>query len=114
VAVSKAKKRKIDKRKYSDRKEYLIKAVQKRRIKVRTKAIEYKGGKCEKCGYNKCNNALEFHHLDPKIKEFGISEKGYTRSWKSIEKELNCCQLLCANCHREVHAEIAAFPSNRD
>jgi len=104
-------KRKIDKRKYSDRKEYLIKALQKRRKKVRKKAIEHKGGKC---GYNKCNEALEFYHLDPNIKEFGISEKGYTRSWKAIEKELNCCQLLCANCRREVHAEIAAFPSNRD
>lgn len=28
-------------------------------------AIEYKGGKCESCGYDKCPDVLEFHHLDP-------------------------------------------------
>lgn len=28
------------------------------------KLVELKGGKCEICGYNKCIEALEFHHLD--------------------------------------------------
>lgn len=101
---------KKDNRKYSDRREYLIKAVQKRRKQVRIKAVEYKGGKYEKCGYRNCIDALEFHHLDPNSKEFGISEKGYTRSWKAIKKELDNCQLLCANCHREVHAKSCSFP----
>ncbi|MBL7047569.1 MAG: hypothetical protein ISR95_08105 [Candidatus Marinimicrobia bacterium] len=104
---------KIDKRKYSNRREYLIKAVRKRRQKVRIKAVEYKGGKCEKCGYDNCIEALEFHHLNPCRKEFGISDKGYTRSWDTIKKEIESCQLLFANCHREVHAEVAAYPSNR-
>lgn len=106
--------RKKDHRKYSDRREYLIKAVQKRRKEIRLRAIEYKGGHCDICGYNRCIEALEFHHLNPEKKDFGISEKGYTRSWKAIKKELDLCQILCANCHREVHAEIAAFPRDRD
>ena len=92
-----------DKRTYKDRREYLIKAVQKRRRSIREKAINYKGGRCQICGYCKCNEALEFHHLESNGKEFGISDKGYTRSWKKIVLELDKCILLCANCHREVH-----------
>ena len=92
-----------EKRKYSDRAEYIIKAVQKRRRKIREMAVQYKGGSCEICGYNKCIKALEFHHIDNGKKDFGISEKGYTRSWDSVKKELEKCILLCANCHREVH-----------
>lgn len=66
-------------------------------------AIEYKGGKCKCCGYNKCISALEFHHLDPSVKEFNIGQKGYTRSWDKNKKELDKCILVCANCHREIH-----------
>ena len=90
-----------DKRKYQDRAQYLIKAVAKRRRKVKQMAIEYKGGKCQICGYNKYQGALEFHHINGK-KEFGIGDKGYTRSWESIKSELNKCILVCANCHREI------------
>jgi predicted HNH restriction endonuclease len=92
-----------EKRKYKDRKEYLIKAVQKRRKKIRKLAIDYKGGRCQICGYDRCIEALEFHHLDSNGKDFGISDRGYTRSWEKIKKELDKCLLLCANCHREIH-----------
>jgi hypothetical protein len=80
-----------------------VDSVQRRRDKVKEMAVEYKGGKCEICAYNKCKGALEFHHLDPNEKDFGISHKGYTRSWESVKKELDKCIMLCANCHREVH-----------
>ncbi|MDP8215475.1 MAG: HNH endonuclease signature motif containing protein [Candidatus Euphemobacter frigidus] len=95
-----------DKRKYADRREYLIRAVQKRRKKIRQMAVEYKGGRCSICGYNRCVEALEFHHLDPSRKDFGISDKGYTRSWEKVQEELDQCVILCANCHREVHADL--------
>ena len=101
---------KKDKRKYSDRRQYLIKAVYARRKKVRQMAIEYKGGKCELCGYNTCTDALEFHHKDLSKKDFGISEKGYTRSWKRVQQELDKCIMVCANCHREVHASQVQLP----
>lgn len=94
-----------DTRKYSDRKDYLIKAVSNRRRILREKAIEYKGNKCEVCGYSKCKQALEFHHLDENKKDFGISEKGYSRSWDKIKTELDKCIMLCANCHRETHCK---------
>ena len=95
-----------DKRKYADRAQNNIKAVAKRRRKVREMAIERLGGMCQICGYNKCQRALDFHHKDEKQKSFGISSKGYTRSWDSIRSEVDKCYLLCANCHREIHAGV--------
>jgi len=99
-----------DKRKYADRAEYLKKAVAKRRKMIRKMAVEYKGGKCVICNYGKCEQALEFHHSDFNNKDFGISAKGYTRSWKAVKNELDKCILLCANCHREVHEGITQLP----
>ena len=94
-----------EKRTYKDRREYLIKAVYARRKKVREMAVEYKGGKCEKCSYDRCIDALEFHHVDPSRKDFNISSKGYTRSWDRVKLELDKCMILCANCHREIHVK---------
>lgn len=68
-------------------------------------AIEYLGGKCETCGYDKCVAALEFHHKDPKEKDFAIGVKGYTRGWETVKRELNKCILVCSNCHRELHTK---------
>ncbi|MCF7877727.1 MAG: hypothetical protein K9M14_05320 [Candidatus Omnitrophica bacterium] len=99
---------KQDKRRYADRRQYLIAAVRKRRKKIRKMAVEYKGGKCERCGYNRCLEALEFHHADSSGKDFSISSKGYTRSWKRVKEELDKCILFCANCHREIHAQVSS------
>jgi len=95
-----------DKRKYADRAEYLKKAVVKRRKNIRKMAVEYKGKSCAICGYNECFKALEFHHLHKDGKDFGITAKGYTRSWNNFKRELDKCILLCANCHREVHEGV--------
>lgn len=81
-------------------------AVQRRREKLKELAVEYKGGKCERCGYCKCLKALEFHHVDPNEKEFGIGAKGHTKSFEKIKIEIDKCILVCANCHREIHAEL--------
>jgi 5-methylcytosine-specific restriction endonuclease McrA len=99
-----------EKRTYKERRQYLLKAVQKRREKVRLMTISYKGGHCQLCGYDRCAEALEFHHLDPAQKDFGISSKGYTRSWEKVKAEVDKCILLCANCHREVHAGVLQLP----
>jgi hypothetical protein len=80
-----------------------IYAAQKKRWKNRkTYCISIMGGKCQKCGYNKCEAALEFHHLDPKTKEMNFSKMRLVSHIKMIE-ELKKCILLCANCHRETH-----------
>ena len=64
-----------EKRTYQDRREYLIKAVQRRREKVRLMAIDYKGGRCQICGYSRCVEALEFHHSDPTMKDSEYPKK---------------------------------------
>jgi 5-methylcytosine-specific restriction endonuclease McrA len=96
-----------DKRKYSDRREELIKAVAKRRRKIKAMAIAYKGGSCQLCGYSKFQGALDLHHLNPKEKSFSIGAKGYTRPWERVRAELDKCILVCANCHREIESGIA-------
>lgn len=66
--------------------------------------VEYKGGKCINCGYNKYIGALEFHHRDPTKKEFGIANHNLRKFDDRIKLELDKCELLCANCHREAHS----------
>ena len=83
-----------------------VEAVTKRRKYIKEKAIEYKGGSCVNCGYKKCVEAFEFHHLDPKQKDFAISKNGHSRSWDKVKKELDKCIILCANCHRELHSKL--------
>ncbi len=104
----------ISKRTYQDRKEYLKKAVVERRRMLKQKAVEYKGGKCICCGYDKYVGALEFHHTDPNGKDFSISAKGACRSWEKIKEEIDKCVLVCSNCHKEIHAgliDIQASPN---
>lgn len=78
--------------------------VHNRRKKLKVLSVQYKGSKCSICGYDKCIEALEFHHIDPTIKEFSISVDGNTRSFEEIKKELDKCMLVCSNCHKEIHA----------
>ncbi len=78
-------------------------SVQTRRKNIKEKSISYKGGQCKHCGYSKCKEALEFHHMNPNEKDFGLSAHGNTHSWEKIKQELDKCILLCANCHREEH-----------
>ena len=99
-----------DKRKYADRAEYLKKAVAKRRRKLKLMLIEYKGGKCVICGYNSSTWAFDLHHVDSSTKDFGLSVRGLTRSWQKLKEEADKCVLVCANCHREVHAGVTQLP----
>src|ERR1700693_435897 len=63
------------KRTYADRAPYLIQAVAKRRRKVKEMGIAYLGGQCQICGYQRCQEALDFHHRDSSQKDFGIAAK---------------------------------------
>jgi len=78
---------------------------QKMRRERKEKLLTERGGKCERCGYSKCLAALEFHHKDPKKKKFGLGSHGWTRSWKSLVEEAKKCDVLCSNCHKELHYE---------
>ena len=80
--------------------------------------LEYSGSSCIKCGYNKCQAALTFHHRDPNEKEFnigGLNERIKTLSELNevIKEELDKCDLLCSNCHVLEHTDIEFFNINR-
>ena len=75
----------------------------KYRINKKKKAVEYKGGQCELCGYNKFIGALTFHHINPLFKSFSLAGAGMQKRWDTLKKELDKCQLLCVNCHFELH-----------
>ena len=79
--------------------------VAKARRKVKIMAIMQKGGRCQHCGYDQCFDAMQFHHLDPTQKEFGIG-CGNTSSWSKVKDELDKCILLCSNCHAEEHYRL--------
>lgn len=76
--------------------------AQTRRFQIKLSAVEYKGGKCELCGYNRSMRAFDFHHKNPQEKDFSISDQMHL-PWELIKQELDKCMLLCSNCHREVH-----------
>lgn len=93
-----------------------VDAVRKDKTK---KLIEYLGGKCSRCGYNKCIAALDFHHINPETKSFNIAPS-MSRSMFSLMREADKCILLCSNCHRELHynerelMEIAKMRKRKD
>jgi hypothetical protein len=61
-----------------------------------------RGGKCQRCGYDKCLEALSFHHRDPSLKD-----PKWNKGWKleKLAAELEKCDLVCHNCHAEIHQE---------
>ena len=74
--------------------------------KLKSQMIEYKGGCCVRCGYKKYQGSLEFHHIDPKEKDFNPSQLKKYSFDDRIKNELDKCILVCSNCHREIHHEI--------
>lgn len=74
-----------------------------KRSSFKRDCIKYKGGKCEKCGYSKNLAALQFHHLDPSKKEFGITKSSKEKLTNEVILELDKCILVCSNCHFEIH-----------
>ena len=80
------------------------KAVVAWRIRAKEKLVEYKGGKCIVCGYNKYVGNLTFHHLNPEDKDFSIGGKSF--SIEALKIEADKCALLCHICHGELHAGL--------
>lgn len=79
---------------------------QNKRYQIKKEMVEYKGGECVMCGYNKSLRALQFHHLNPKEKDFNIG--GVTTLNEIVKKELDKCILVCANCHSEIHDNMVS------
>lgn len=86
-------------------------AITAKRRAIKKALIKIKGGKCSICGYDKCIQALQFHHLDPNKKDIGVSTNLST-DFDKLKKEVEKCILVCANCHREIHNGLINISSN--
>lgn len=76
--------------------------MRKWRLDAKQMLVEQKGGKCSRCGYNKCIGALDFHHPEGEEKK----DRSILMNVRSLEKVIEDAEpliLLCANCHREEH-----------
>jgi hypothetical protein len=80
----------------------MIKRIQERKRDV----VEYMGGCCSICGYDKCVRALEFHHLEPSKKSKDYDKNFDTWNIEKKKSELDKCIIVCSNCHRELHTSL--------
>lgn len=81
-------------------------AMRIRAAERKQKLIGILGGACQKCGYKKSLRALCFHHKDPKDKKLRLDSRTIgNRKWETVLIEAKKCELLCANCHMELHEQ---------
>lgn len=90
---------------YQQNTEHVKKYQATRRKEAKAKVAELLGSICQRCGFEHLA-ALDFHHIDPTLKEFRLSDaivrtKKYT--WEQIVAEVEKCELLCKNCHAIEH-----------
>lgn len=89
---------------YLENKEKALEDSKSSKLRRRKKMWDLKATlKCSQCE-EKHPACLEFHHLDPSIKENDISSLLYTK-WEDVEKEIGKCIIVCSNCHRKIHHE---------
>lgn len=85
-------------------------AVIQWRRRAKLKLVSEAGGRCVLCGFDEFPGALQFHHVDPSQKSFGLAMRGLTRSIERLREEAAKCVLLCANCHAKVEWGDAVLP----
>ena len=82
--------------------------------------LEYKGtNECMICGYKDSIASLEFHHRNPIEKKLSIHKcyGGYMsleNIRKEFEDELNKCDVLCSNCHAELHLNDGFYDLHKE
>jgi transposase-like protein len=87
-----------------------VEQVTARRRRVKQILVEEAGGRCIVCGYDRCQRALEFHHLDPSEKRFPLAHRGLSQGIAKLRAESAKCVLLCSNCHAEVESGLIDLP----
>ena len=82
--------------------------------KLKQMCFQYLGGKCVKCGFNKWLGAIDFHHLDPSIKDYEMGEMiisncsvrtDINKVFLKVKSELDKCVPMCRNCHSYEHRQ---------
>lgn len=75
-----------------------------RKHKLKLAAIEYKGGKCHRCGGTFDPVCIDFHHIDPSAKDTNIANAMLGKTFDDIRAEIDKCVMVCSNCHRIIHS----------
>jgi hypothetical protein len=79
-------------------------AQQERGRRRKAELVELGGGSCRYCGYSRNLAALEFHHADSAEKSFSLDLRSLSnRRFPLVLKEFRKCELVCSNCHKEIH-----------
>ncbi len=85
--------------------------IKRWRKATKHRMIAAMGGKCAICGYDACDEAMDFHHINSDETDFGLGNiRANSRGWSYIVSELRKCVLLCCRCHREVHLGLSTIP----
>ena len=87
--------------KYEREKDNRKQAVQK------LNQLKLERGCCELCGDHHPPCCFDFHHIGKSEKKKEVSYlagKGY--KWETIQTEIDKCYMLCAPCHRKIHAGL--------
>lgn len=91
--------------------EYVCNHVKKRKKDL----ISLFNSRCCICGFDAFQEALEFHHIDPSKKSFSLTDsRAVTKALDKQLEEARKCVLLCANCHRGIHAGYLKLPKNAE
>ncbi len=96
--------REYQKKHYQKKKDYYKNKAKEYKVRVKEQFDEFKKSlSCKICGENH-PATLDFHHKNPEEKEIIISKAvGRNWGWNSLKKEIDKCDVLCANCHRKLH-----------
>lgn len=95
---------------YQEHPEKFLKYNQKKRQRAKTWLNGYKASHpCVVCGES-CIPCLDFHHIHDKVSGIGaiLCEQ---RSIPKLAEEIKKCVVLCANCHRKLHAGLIQLPA---
>ena len=67
--------------------------------------LEERGDRCEMCGVSYPSSVYDFHHVDPRRKEYNVPMLAFRNIDKARAEAIKCA-LLCANCHRQEHSAL--------
>lgn len=101
-------------RSYLNNKERYIKKQRDTRTIWRQRINELKSKPCMDCGGKFPPCVMDFDHRDRNTKIAGVCELSRHSTWVAVIKEIEKCDVVCANCHRirtqKQHVEIANGP----
>lgn len=81
-------------------KQKILESNRKRREEIRNYLNEVKDVPCCDCGERHPPYVMQFDHVDPSTKEFGLANAARDQlSWEKIKEEVAKCEIVCANCH---------------